>query len=97
MIYYFICANLLNIFLVNNIFRSQGFLNTCVYVYSNRTMMKWLQNNVFCLRLTGKAPRFSLNGGRRSGGGGGEINRESIDRNVESGYEGEAQPAQVIN
>jgi hypothetical protein len=54
---------------------SQGFLNTCVYVYGNRTMMKWLETNLFCLHLlTGKSRgRLSSNV------------RGSVDAHVESG------------
>lgn len=29
-------------------------MNTCVYVYSNRTMMRWLKANLCILRLTGR-------------------------------------------
>ena len=60
-------------------FFPQGFLNTCVYVYSNRTMMKWLRSNLVCVRFT--RPRFistSTTGPRHS-----------IDRHVENGWRGE--------
>lgn len=48
-------------------------------------MLKWLQNNCFCLRLTGRGPRMSVNHNTRS----------SIDKNVENGFEGETKPGQV--
>jgi hypothetical protein len=61
----------------------QGFLNTCVYVYSNRTMMKWLRSNLICLRIV-KRPRFLSHTS--------PSRPLSIDKHVESGYENEDVP-----
>jgi hypothetical protein len=54
----------------------QGFLNVCVYVYSNRTMMRWLKNNLCFLRLAGRnISRMSASN-----------TRSSIDQKVENGF-----------
>eukprot|EP01032_Pedospumella_encystans_P022168 gene22168-25124_t len=60
---------------------SQGFLNTCVYVYSNRTMMKWLRSNLICVRFT--RPRFLSTNSTAARG-------ISIDKHVENGWRGES-------
>jgi hypothetical protein len=60
---------------------AQGFLNTCVYVYGNRTMMKWLETNLLCLRLTGRSrSRLSSN------------HRASVEAQLESGQGGKDAP-----
>jgi len=63
----------------SHMYCSQGFLNTCVYVYSNRTMMKWLRSNLVCVRFT--RPRFISSSTTGP--------RHSIDRHVENGWRGE--------
>lgn len=60
----------------------QGFLNTCVYVYSNRTMMKWLRGNLICVRIILR-PRFISHTTPST--------RLSIDKHVESGFRTEGQ------